>query len=41
MLQAIADALKLLSKETVIPSVSNFIIFLLAPMFTLLISFVN
>lgn len=41
MLQAIADAFKLLSKETVIPSVSNVILFILAPLFTLLISFLN
>lgn len=41
MLQAIADAFKLLSKETVIPSVSNVILFILAPLFTLLVSFLN
>lgn len=37
-LQAFADALKLLSKETVIPSPSNFIIFLIAPISTFLFS---
>jgi len=37
-LQAIADALKLLSKETIIPTLSNMPIFLLAPVFTFLIS---
>jgi NADH-quinone oxidoreductase subunit H len=40
-LQAIADAFKLLSKETIIPSSSNVIIFLLAPVFTFLISLVS
>jgi NADH-quinone oxidoreductase subunit H len=37
-LQAFADALKLLSKETVIPSSSNFIIFIIAPISTFLFS---
>lgn len=38
LLQAIADALKLLSKETLIPSSSNFLLFILAPIFTFVIS---
>src|SRR6185503_13911567 len=37
-LQAIADALKLLSKETLIPSSSNIYIFILSPIFTFFIS---
>jgi len=40
-LQAIADALKLLSKETIIPASSNFLIFLAAPVFTFLISLIS
>lgn len=38
-LQAFSDALKLLSKETVIPSASNFLIFIIAPISTLVFSF--
>jgi len=38
-LQAFADAFKLLAKETVIPVSSNFIIFVIAPISTLLFSF--
>jgi len=38
LLQAIADALKLLSKETLIPSNSNFFLFVLSPIFTFVIS---
>src|ERR1044072_3148150 len=38
LLQAIADALKLLSKETLIPSSSNFLLFILSPIFTFVIS---
>ncbi len=37
-LQAIADALKLLSKETLVPSTSNFLIFIASPIFTFVIS---
>jgi len=36
LLQAIADALKLLSKETLIPSSSNIYIFIISPIFTFL-----
>jgi NADH-quinone oxidoreductase subunit H len=38
LLQAIADAFKLLSKETLIPSNSNFFLFILSPIFTFVIS---
>ncbi len=37
-LQAFADALKLLSKETIVPSSSNFLIFIVSPIFTFIIS---
>jgi NADH-quinone oxidoreductase subunit H len=40
-LQAIADALKLLSKETIIPVSSNVMIFIGAPVFTFFISLVS
>lgn len=38
LLQAIADAMKLLSKETLVPGSSNIYIFILSPIFTFLIS---
>jgi len=38
LLQAIADAIKLLSKETLIPGSSNIYIFIISPIFTFLIS---
>src|SRR6187399_2835183 len=38
LLQAIADAIKLLSKETLIPGPSNLYIFIFSPIFTFLIS---
>jgi NADH-quinone oxidoreductase subunit H len=38
LLQAIADAVKLLSKETLIPGLSNIYIFIFSPIFTFLIS---
>jgi NADH-ubiquinone oxidoreductase chain 1 len=38
LLQPISDALKLIIKETIIPSQSNKIIFYLAPIFTLIFS---
>lgn len=37
-LQAFADALKLLAKETIIPSSSNFLIFIFAPIITFILS---
>ncbi|MEN2979169.1 NADH-quinone oxidoreductase subunit NuoH [Tistrella bauzanensis] len=40
LLQPFADALKLLTKETIIPSRSNRFLFLLAPMLTLILSLV-
>jgi NADH-quinone oxidoreductase subunit H len=39
LLQAFADALKLLGKETIIPTLSNNSLFLFAPIFTFFISF--
>jgi NADH-quinone oxidoreductase subunit H len=41
LLQAIADAIKLLSKETVVPSMSNSFIFFLAPVSTFVLSLLN
>ena len=41
MLQPFADGLKLLIKETIIPSRANKIIFILAPIIALFISFIN
>lgn len=41
LLQPFSDALKLLVKETVIPGSSNIILFLLAPMMTLVLSLMN
>jgi len=41
LLQAIADAAKLLSKETIIPLSSNTIIFIIAPIITYIISFMT
>ena len=41
ILQAIADAIKLLNKETNIPSMSNIFIFIVAPLFTIILSFLN
>ena len=38
LLQAIADAVKLLSKETLIPGSANLYIFIFSPIFTFLIS---
>jgi NADH-quinone oxidoreductase subunit H len=38
LLQAIADAVKLLSKETLVPASSNLYIFLISPIFTFFIS---
>jgi NADH-quinone oxidoreductase subunit H len=38
LLQAIADAVKLISKETLIPGASNLYIFIFSPIFTFLIS---
>jgi len=41
VLQPFADGLKLLIKETIIPSKANKIIFIIAPILALFISFVN
>ena len=41
LLQPIADALKLIVKETIIPVSSNRIIFLIAPLLTLILSLLN
>lgn len=41
VLQPIADALKLLFKETIVPGISNYIIFILSPLFTFWLSLIN
>jgi len=41
LLQAFADGLKLLTKETIIPSSSNYMIFILSPILTFSLSLVN
>lgn len=41
LLQAIADAVKLLSKETVVPFMSNGFIFMAAPVITFVLALVN
>jgi NADH-quinone oxidoreductase subunit H len=41
VLQPFADGLKLLIKETIIPSKANKVIFILAPIVTLFLSFIN
>ncbi len=41
LLQPIADALKLIVKETIVPVLSNKIIFILAPLLTLILSLLN
>ena len=41
LLQPFADGLKLLLKETIIPSKANKIIFIIAPISTLMLSFIN
>lgn len=38
LLQAFADGLKLIAKETIIPSLSNILIFIFAPIFTFTLS---
>ena len=40
LLQPFADGIKLVLKETIIPNYANYIIFLLAPMVTLILSLV-
>jgi NADH-quinone oxidoreductase subunit H len=41
ILQPFADGLKLLIKETIIPSKANKIIFIIAPILALFLSFIN
>ena len=41
LLQPIADALKLIVKETIIPVLSNRVIFIIAPLLTLILSLLN
>lgn len=41
LLQPFADALKLMVKETILPSLANRIIFLLAPIITLVLSLMS
>jgi NADH:ubiquinone oxidoreductase subunit H len=41
LLQPIADAVKLIVKETIIPAYSNKIIFIIAPLLTLILSLLN
>jgi NADH-quinone oxidoreductase subunit H len=41
LLQPIADAVKLINKEVVIPSKANKLIYLLAPMLALTVSLTN
>jgi NADH-quinone oxidoreductase subunit H len=38
LLQAFADGFKLIGKETIIPSASNYIIFIISPIFTFTLS---
>lgn len=41
LLQPIADALKLIAKETIVPSIANSVVFVVAPVMTFLFSFMN
>jgi NADH-quinone oxidoreductase subunit H len=41
LLQAFADALKLINKETIIPTSSNFYLFIAAPILAFLLSYVS
>lgn len=41
LLQPIADALKLIFKESIVPGWSNLVIFILAPVITFLVSLLN
>jgi NADH-quinone oxidoreductase subunit H len=41
LLQPLADGLKLFAKETILPSNSNIIVFLIAPMLTFILSLIG
>ena len=41
LLQAFSDALKLLSKETILPNLANLKIFIYAPIVTFIVSYIS